>query len=213
MHPAEENEGGNRRNHQTDDPCGDAGSVGKRFPDGIGLHHAADEAQRDDNRYRKEPGQELAEAALEGTLDVIDRTALYAAVLIDLAGFLRQHGFGVDGGHAEKGDDPHPENSAGAADEDSAAGTDDITGTDLGGDGGGQRLEGAEPSLLLAAVHAEVAEHPAHPFAEAAYLHKAGADGKVQSGAYQQDNENIIRKIAVDGLNDFEQCCFHLFHS
>ena len=59
----------------------------------------------------------------------------------------------------------------------------------------------------------DVAENPAHSFAKAAHLHKTGADGKIKARAHQQDDENVIREIAVDFLYDVEQCCFHLFHS
>ena len=205
--------GGKRCNNDADDPCGNAGRIGKGFPDGIGLHHAADEAQRKDDGYGEEAGQELAEATLKGTLDVINRAAVDAAVRIDYTGLLRQHRFRIDGSHAEEGDDPHPEDGAGTADEDSAAGADDITGTYLRGNGRGQCLEGGKAALLLSAMEIDVAEYPAHTLAKAAHLHKAGTDGEIKTRAHQQDDEDIIREIAVDFLYDVEQCCFHLFHS
>ena len=59
----------------------------------------------------------------------------------------------------------------------------------------------------------DVAEYPAHTLAKAAHLHKAGTDGEIKARAHQQDDEDIIREIAVDLLYDVEQCCFHLFHS
>ena len=136
-----------------------------------------------------------------------------AAIRIDHTGLLRQHRFRIDGSHAEESDDPHPEDGAGPADEDSATGADDITGTYLRGNGRGQRLEGGKAALLLSAMEIDVAEYPAHPLAKAAHLHKAGTDGEIKARAHQQDDEDIIREIAVDFLYDVEQCCFHLFHS
>ena len=73
MAAAQEYKGGKSSHNNTDDPGGNAGSIGKRLTDGIGLHHAADEAQRKDDGYGEEAGQELAEATLKGTLDVINR--------------------------------------------------------------------------------------------------------------------------------------------
>ena len=44
-------------------------------------------------------------------------------------------------------------------------------------------------------------------------MNEAGTDGEIKARAHQQDDEDIIREIAVDFLYDAEQCCFHLFHS
>ena len=137
MAAAQEYKGGKSSHNNTDDPGGNAGGIGERLTDGIGLDHAADEAQRNDDGYGEEAGQEFAEAALKGTLDVINRTAVDAAIRIDHTGLLRQHRFRIDGSHAEESDDPHPENRTRAADEDSAAGAYDITGTYLRGNGRG----------------------------------------------------------------------------
>ena len=136
-----------------------------------------------------------------------------AAVRIGYTGLLRQHRFRIDGSHAEESDDPHPEDGAGAADENCAAGADDITGTYLRGNGRGQRLEGRKAAVLPSAMEIDAAEHPPHTLAKAAHLHKAGTDGEIKARAHQQDDEDIIREIAVDFLYDVEQCCFHLFHS
>ena len=64
----------------------------------------------------KKHSQERAEAVVKRPLDVVDRAAGDGAVLVDDAGLLGQHGLCIDGGHAEEGDDPHPEDGAGAAD-------------------------------------------------------------------------------------------------
>ena len=107
---------------------------------------------------------------------------------------------------SEDGDDPQPVEVAGAADLDRAAGADDVAGTDLGRDGGGEGLEGAQAAFLCAAAHGEVAEDPPHPFSEAADLHEASADGEEQAGTHQQKDQDIIREIKVDGLRDVQQC-------
>ena len=53
---------------------------------------------------------------------------------------------------AEERNDPHPENSSGTAGQDRTRGADDITGTNLGSDGCGQRLEGTHSALMLLAA-------------------------------------------------------------
>ena len=115
-----------------------------------------------------------------------------AAVGIHHAGLLRQHRLGIDGRHAEEGNDPHPEDRTGAADEDRTAGAHDITGAYLCGNCSRQSLKGGEATLLLSAAEIDVAEYTAHSFAKATHLHKAGANGEVKSRADEQDDENIV---------------------
>ncbi len=54
---------------------------------------------------------------------------------------LRQNRFAVDGGHAEKGGQPHPEDGARAAGEQRGGAAGDVAGADLSRDGGGDGLE------------------------------------------------------------------------
>ena len=56
-------------------------------------------------------------------------------------GLLCQDGFAVDGGHAEECGNPHPEDGAGAAGDQSCRTAGDISGTYLRRDGGCQSLE------------------------------------------------------------------------
>ena len=152
--------------------------------------------------YRKEAGQERAELAVERGLDVVNRAAVYRAVCVNRAGFLGKDSLGVVGGHAQEGDDPHPEDCARAADEDCAASAYDVAGTDLGGDCGCHSLEGAHAALVLFAVQRKAAEHPLQAFAEAANLNEASTDGEEQACTDKQDDQNIVRQIRVDGLDD-----------
>ena len=192
LHAAQEDEAGDGGHEQADDPRGDAESGGAGGGDGVGLHHAAHEAQGQDDGDREEAGQEGAKLAVEGGLDVVDRAAVHGAVGVDLAGLLSQDGLGVVGGHAQDGDEPHPEDGARAAHEDGTAGTHDVAGAHLGGNGGGKRLEGAHAALMLLAVEGEIAEHAAHTLAEAAELHTAGADGEEKARADEQHDEHVI---------------------
>ncbi len=150
----------------------------------------------------KETSQELAESALEGGGDVVHRSAVNIALLVYLAGLDGQSGLGVDGGHAEKGDDPHPEDGPRSAGEDGSGGAHDIAGAHLGGNGGGQGLEGAHPAGLLPAPEAQVAEYLPHPLAEAAHLNEAGADAVKQAHGDEQEDQDVAGQVVVDVYND-----------
>ncbi len=185
---AEEDKTSQSRDDQAHDPAGNAERIGAGLGDGVGLHHAAHETQSQNDGNGEEYCQEAAKLVVERLLDVEHGAAGNAAVLVDDPGLLCQYGFGIDGGHAEKGDDPHPEDCAGTADQNCTAGADNVAGSDLGGNGSGQRLEGAHAALVLTAVHIEVPKYLAHALAEASHLHKAGPDGEVEAGGYQKDH-------------------------
>lgn len=135
LHAADEDERRNGGNDQAHDPARDMECVLARLTNGVGLHHGAHEAERQNDRDREETGQELAEAVRERALDVVHRAAEDRAVRLDHTRLLREHRLGIDRRHAEERDDPHPEDRAGAADEDRAAGADDVAGADLRRDG------------------------------------------------------------------------------
>ena len=156
------------------------------------MHHAAHEAERQNDGYGEEPGEELAPVALEGRGDVVDWTAVHGTVLVDYAGLLGHDRLGVVGGHAEQGDDPHPEDGARAAHDDGTAGAHDVARAHLGRDSGGQRLERRHAAALVAAAQAEVAEHAAPALAEAAELDRLGAHGEPDAHAEQQDDQDVV---------------------
>ena len=204
MDAAQEDEAGDRSDQQADDPRGHMESGGTSFADGVGLNHGAHKAQRQGDSDGKEGGEELAELVVKGTADVVDGAAHHVAIFAHNTSLLRQDGFGVDGGHAEESDDPHPEQDARATHQDGAAGADDVAGTYLGGHSGGQCLEGADAAGLLAAPQGEAAEHPAHPLTQAAHLDKAGADAVVEAAAHQHDDQDVVRQIGVGRLHEFQ---------
>ena len=145
-----------------------AESVVAGLGDGVGLHHRAHEAEGEDYRDREEACEELAAAPLEGGGYVVHGAAADRAILMDDTRGLREDGFGVYRRHAEKRDYPHPEYRAGAADEDRAGRADDVAGSDLRGDGGGERLERAHAAVVLLAEELDLAERLAHGRAEIA---------------------------------------------
>ncbi len=181
LYAAQEDEGADDHQHDAHHPGWDAESGLEGGADGVGLDHAAHEAQGQDDGHGEETSQELAESALEGGGDVVHRSAVNIAVLVYLAGLDGQSGLSVDGGHAEEGDDPHPEDGPRSAGEDGAGGAHDVAGAHLGGDGGGQGLEGAHAAGMLFAPQGQVAEYLPHALAEAAHLNEAGPDGVPQA--------------------------------
>ena len=209
LHAAEEDEAADGDEHHADDPRRHVEGVGEGLADGVGLHHAAEEAERQNDGDGEEAREELAEAALEGGGDIVNRAAEDVAVLIHGARFLRERGFRVDGRHAEEGDDPHPEDGAGAAGEDRAGRADDIAGADLRRNGGGERLEGAHAALLLSAAETEAAEHAVPALLEVTDLHEAGLDGVPQTNGDEQRDQNVVGQVAVDLLHNGEKCFSH----
>ena len=81
---------------------------------------------------------------------------------------------------------------AGAADEDRAAGADDVAGADLRRDRRRQRLERAHAGLVLFTVETELAEEAPPALTEAAHLHELRADGEIQTRTNEQDDQHIV---------------------
>ena len=173
--------------------------------DGVGLDHVAHEAQGQDDGHGEKACQELAEAALESRPDVIDGAACGVAVVVGGAVGLGQDGLAVDGGHAEKGAEPHPEDGPGAAGVEGRGAAGDVAGAHLGGDSGGQGLEGTHAVLArLVAGEGDAAEELAAALAELAHLDEAGADGVENAGTQQQEQEQelLVPEDVIDGCHD-----------
>ena len=128
--------------------------------------------------------------------DVVNGTAEDFAVLDD-TGLLSQNCLSVDGGHAQESDDPHPEDSTGAAGQDSAGRTDDVTGTDLCCDSSTQSLEAGHTGLLLFTLQGQLAENILHAFAECANLDELSLEAEEQASAHQQEDQNVVSQEAV----------------
>ena len=213
IHAAQKDEAAEDDQHHAHKLRGHAKGGLEGGADGVGLDHAAHKAQGQRDGHGEEAGQELAEAALKGGGDVVSGAAVDGAVLVHPAGLDGQGGLSIDGSHAEEGDDPHPEDGAGTAGEDGAGGTHDVAGSHLGGNGGGQGLEGGHAAGLLAAVERQVAEHLAHTLAEEADLYKAGADGVPQTHADEQEHQDVIGQILVDPADHrIEHCLYGSEH-
>ena len=197
LNAAQENDAADDDQRHAHDPGGDAESGLEALTDGVGLHHAAHEAQSQDDGHGEEGGQELAEAALESGGDVVDRAAVDGAVSGFHPGLDGQGWPRLNGGHTEESDDPHPEDGAGAAGQNSAGCAYDVAGAHLGGNGSGQCLEGAHAAVMLFAVEGQVAEHSAHTLTEAADLNKAGLDAVPQADSHQQKRPEWLDRYVL----------------
>ena len=217
LNAAQENDAADDDQRHAHDPGGDAESGLEALSDGVGLHHAAHEAQSQNDGDCEQGRQEFAEAALERGGDVIDRAAVDGAVCCLDPRLDGQCGFSVDGGHAEEGDDPHPEDGAGAAGQDGTGCAYDVAGAHLSGNGGGQCLKGAHAAVMLFAVEGQIAEDSAHTLAEAADLNEAGLDAVPQADSHQQKDQNVVGQVRVDaaysGIKRSVQFCDDRFHS
>ena len=194
IHTADENDCTDHDQDDADDPGRNAESRLESGTDGVGLHHAAEESQSEDDRNGEESGQEPAKRSLERSGDVVNGTALNAAVFVPDPRLLCENSFRIDSRHSEEGDDPHPEDRARSACQNSAGSPDDIAGSDLGRDRGGERLEGAHPALMLFAVERDISEYTFHPFSKESYLDKSGPDRVPETDQDQQKDQHIIRR-------------------
>ena len=196
-------EDGTAEDHEgnADDPRRHTERGTDRRADRVGLHHAAEEAEREDDRHREEASEELTEVTAECGRDVVDRAAVDTAVLTDHSRLLREDRLRVDGGHAEEGDDPHPEDRTRAAGEDRTTRADDVAGADLCRDGGREGLEGGHAGGVLLTGETQLTEGLLHPIAEVADLDEAGPDGVPETHAEKQDHENIVGQIGIDCLD------------
>ena len=209
-HAAEEHEGGERGDdHAHGDGRHGEGGL-ERSGDGVGLHHVADEAEGDDDRNGEEHRQLPAAEALG---DVVGRAAGdVALIVLGLVG-LGEHGFCEDGGHAEEGRDPHPEDGAGAAHGDGRGRSGEVAGADLRGDGRGEGLEGAHAVFARPfAVQGQPAERRFDHKAEPADLDEVQFQRKVDAYAAQQRNEAVhAPQKAVDVGYELSQLIHRFF--
>ena len=78
-----------------------------------------------------------------------------------------------------------------------------IAGSDLGGDCRSQGLEGADAAVLFSAVQREITEDLLHAFPKTADLYEPGAHGEIDACADQQDDQDVVCKVAINSLYEF----------
>ena len=193
LNTAKENECADQRKSKTYRPNGDNGnSRVDRACDGVRLYHSTHKAERKDQSDGEECGKDLAKAAAERLFDVVNRTAENRTVLTLDARFLREHSLGINGSHAEEGNNPHPEDRTGTADKDRAARADDVTRTNLRRNCRSQSLEGRKTALLLAAAEGDLTENLLHTLAKAANLNEFRSDGVKKTHTDQKEDQNVV---------------------
>ena len=149
---------------------------------------ACDQADGEDDRQR---------TAVQSGLDVVCRSAVGASVRILLLIDLCKAGLHKTGSAAEKGDHPHPEQSAGAAKADGGGDADDVSGTDAGRGGDHQCAEGRNITLVLRLFQ----DHAPCLF-EHSELHELRADREIDSADDQKRDQRPSPKETGNGIDD-----------
>ena len=115
----------------------------------VGLDTVTNPEAGNHAEYRKGDGQPMPVLA-QAILDVIHGASHVLPGGIFFPEVHGKHRFGVFGGHAHQGNQPHPYQCAGAAGVDGGGDADNITGANGGGEGGGEgraRANGAHAAL------------------------------------------------------------------
>ncbi|MNY03382.1 hypothetical protein D3C86_1359960 [compost metagenome] len=160
---------------------------------GEGLQGVEAEAEGHQQQYRE---QHRHPALTEAVEDVEGRTAAVGAVGTAALVQLRQRALEVAGGHAEQGNQPHPEDRAGAAEHDRYRHASDVAGADAAGDAEHQRLERAELAFLALGGAGEDLEH----VAEVAQLHHGRTQSEEQADTDQGDDEDLAPEQVVEKI-------------
>src|SRR5699024_9266020 len=154
---------------------------------GVGLGEVTDTEGRDDRSDCEEPGEELAQPALDAVFQVALRAAGDVALLIRGAETNAQEGLGVLGRNADQAGNPHPEQRAGATDGQCGSNTDDIAHTH----GRSQRCSQGLVlrDITLASFVVAVQEPVTESDAELAELDATQADREHQTGTEEEWDE------------------------
>ena len=193
---ADDDQGDRKEQEDTDCQVGDAESMVHVFNHTVDLAHIADpegseqteagkkNSQKSTDGFAVFPAAETVAEIVHGSADPLSLSVLPAVK--DTQDILRKIGH-----HAEKGDQPHPEDRAGSAGGNSACHTDDISGADRGGQGCAQGLELGDGSVfgmgcdtLLAE---DLADGMADPVGEVGNLVEPGKTGHQNAREAQQD--------------------------
>src|SRR5699024_5143564 len=167
-------------------------------------HHLADAAPADQAGEGKQAGNDgtfsFAAFPDEKMMDVVGRAAPESAVEgILLLMQLGQGGLRKGSGGAQKGDDPHPENSSRASGGDGGHHAHQISHTHPGGGGNNQSLNAGDGVLIgnILFFHGD----PQH-FRKHAEGKEAGPDGEINAGGNQYDYQERKPQRAAPGQGD-----------
>lgn len=163
--------------------------------DGVGLSHVADaeggnDGEDGEGRRQKRADSLVGEAVLHG----VHGAAAHFADAVGFPIFYGQHRFGVFGGKAEGRGDPHPDQSAGASQDQGGADAHDVAGADGGGQGGHQGLEGGDVPFGLIPLLKNFADG----VGQIAPGQEFQPDGQVHAGTHQKEKHDRPPDEAVD---------------
>ena len=128
---------------------------------------------------------------MHGRFDIVRRAAVASALAVAPLVHLGQGAFDKGAGSADKGQQPHPEYRARAAQADGRRHADDVARTDAGGRRNHEGLKGGNSPLFYRLFHDN-----AHAFAEHADLNEARLSRKNQAGYAEDDDQHgIVHKI------------------
>ena len=142
---AEDDEAGEYHQCQTADPVRNTERHLHRQTDGVGLHRIEYQTEREDQTERE---QHPHPAHAKALLHVISRAATVVAILILNFVKLGQGAFDEGGRHADKGDQPHPEDGTGATQIDGNSHTGQVASAHAGGKTGAERLKRGDASIV-----------------------------------------------------------------
>ena len=190
---------GRHRKHKTD--CSRKNTTlqigcihGERRHDIVGLQTIKAECERCDQGNRKDDAQP---SGVECSLNIIGRSALEGVAFFFLID-LRQCTFDISGCGAQNRHEPHPESSAGTAENDRSGDACHIAGADAGCCGDHQCLERRYAFVAFFLFH-----HAVERVLKEADLHKACANSEVDAASRQKIDQKPRIEHVVDLCQDF----------
>ena len=157
-----------------------------------------------DAERREQHGERLPFPA-EPALDVVEGTAQHASVRGDFAVLHRQQTLGVLGRHAEQGGDLHPEERAGTAGGDGGRHADDVAGADGGGEGGAERTERTDFTVVPLALMEHVPEGAPEMKEVSEAKHQREHDAGCEDGADERDAPYEVVHLIDDLCQRFQR--------
>ena len=164
---------------------------------GIDLGHVTDTEGRQCAEHCKDSAQPLP-ALAQTVLDVVHGAADPVASLVALTILDGQSNLSVLGTHTQQSGDPHPEDSTGTADGDSAGNAGDVTGTDGCCQSGTHGLEGRNGAFLLFGLFECLTQGILHNVDEVGELGEAAAYRQVDTDTQDQDHHGKTPDDAID---------------
>jgi hypothetical protein len=173
----------------------DAPGTLQRLGDLVRLHHVAD-AEAGQHAEHGEGNRQPVPVPAQAIADVVHGAADVVAQFVALAVADRQQRLGVLGGHAHQRDHPHPEQRAGAADQDGAGHAGDVARPHRGRQRGHQ---GPPTGDIAGTLGGAALPQQPEGIAQVAQRGEAQAEHQVQAGAADQHQQGRTPHEVVNG--------------